>query len=287
MTMIAFATHGDHAEFITDTTSYTANGSAMGHCTKHVTLPHLDAAIITQGGVSFGVHAKINLLEASADVDTFDDLTALTQRLLQAVWGALGTSGEGLVILLGYSPSAGRFTAHTFSSDDGFTHNRVTQPWAIPMPWTARPTDIEVDRHRKRPGRRNLEEDLGAIAAWTAKPPLPEHRGIDEWRHLAETIREQRALIEYGRVFVAGSVLHTRLERGQITTAKIHEFNDQGEEFLRMIEWTFHPIAQLMECHCGSGERFRDCHLAEFHDKPCTCGKAGQTFAECCMVGAA
>lgn len=287
MTLIAFATHGDHAEFITDTTSYTLNGSVMGHCTKHLTLPHLDAAILTQGGQDFGVHAKINLLERSADVDTFDDLTKAAPGLLRSVWNALEPSGDGLVILLGYSPSAGRFTAHLYVSDNHFTETRIHETWAIPMPWTAQPTDLEIDRHRKfrRPGvEHDLEQELGAIAAWKSKPPLPAHHGIEQWRALAQTVREQRALVEYHRVFVAGSVLHTRIDRGRATTTKIHEYNDAGEEFLRMIEWTFHPIAQLMECHCGSGQRFVACHLREFHDQPCTCGTTGKTFRECCMV---
>ncbi len=54
-----------------------------------------------------------------------------------------------------------------------------------------------------------------------------------------------------------------------------------------MVEWTFHPVAQLMAGHCGSDMRFLDCHLAEFHDQPCTCGMSGKGFRECCIVGAA
>lgn len=289
MTLIAFATHGDHAEILTDTTSYTVNGSSLAHCTKILTMPHLDAAVLAQGDAAFGTHAKVTTLEASGQVGTFDELVESAPSWLNTLWEALEPPGDAFVVLVGYSTAQDRFAAYLYASDDGFTQTEVTETWAHPMPFSARPTDLELARHRKRPGAKNmqLEIELGAIAAWQSKPPLPRHHGVSDWRHLAKTIREQRALTEYGRVFVAGSVLYTRLERGQMTTRKIHEFDDHGEEFLQMIAWTFHPIAQLMACHCGSGERFVDCHLARFHDEPCTCGMSGKTFAECCMVGGA
>ncbi len=93
------------------------------------------------------MHAKINLMEASGDADTFDDLADLAQELLVSVCEDLQPSGDRLVILLGYSPRAEQFTAHLYASDDGFTPKRITDAtWAHPMPWIAAPTTSSLSR---------------------------------------------------------------------------------------------------------------------------------------------
>ena len=281
MTLIAFQTHGDHAELITDTTSYTVNGSRLGQCSKLLPLPHMDALIAAQGDSSFGDQAKMVLWQAAAQVATFDDLAEGAPGWLRECWEFEKPSGDAFVLLLGYSPAQGRFTAHLFASEHDFNGQQIEGAWAHPMPFTAQITDLEADRLRRHDGSDSVRE---ALETWNTKPPLPDHNGPDEWTHLGVTIRQQRALTEYARVFVAGSLHYTRLDRGRVITAKVHEFDDQGEEFLRMIQWTFHPIAQLMECHCGSGDTFLACHLAPLMDEPCTCGTSGRALRECCAV---
>lgn len=98
-------------------------------------------------------------------------------------------------------------------------------------------------------------------------------------------VREVRA-VKGGdlRVLVMGKVWHYVIERDRHTSQVIHEFDDSGDEFRAMIAGTFHPIAQLMECPCGSGDRFVDCHLVDLMDQPCPCRKPDVVFANCCMI---
>lgn len=84
---------------------------------------------------------------------------------------------------------------------------------------------------------------------------------------------------------MAGDVFHTRIQRGELHTRRIHSFDDTGEGFQRMVEGTHHPVAQLMPCWCGSGDIALDCHLLADLDQPCRCGRPEpKTFRECCAV---
>lgn len=292
MTMIAFATYGDRAEFMTDTASYTANGSSFGRCTKHLTLPHLDAAVLTQGDALFGEDAKSGALQASAQVATFDELVKTAPAWLADLWQNRRTESAGrmddhaVVFLIGWSDAEQSFTAHAFASEQDFTPLRVKNTWAMPCPWSNRPSGLERRRMLAFGESVGRGEAYRAVAEkWTQKPPLARPGSVEEWRALAVTIREQRALEDFGTVYVAGKVIHTRLERGAVTTRVIHEFDDSGEEFARLIAWSHHPQAQMAVCHCGSGLTYRDCHLAEWYadGRTCACG-SGNPFDGCCRV---
>lgn len=299
MTMIGFAAYDDHAEIITDTASYTLNGAALASCTKFITLPHIDAAVVTQGNSRFGIEAKSVVLQASGQHATFDQLVADTPTQMRFAWSELAKAGqapnsEATVFLLGYSTAVKRFMAYGFASDHkDFEPFAISGTWLMPMPWGHKPSSLEMARFaRFQRDHLATATDVPADAPareaelrrqWAAKPSLPPLHGVDDWTGAALTVRRSRALQGYGNVYVAGKVMHTRLGRGLVQTATIHEFDDSGEEFLQMISGTQHPIAQLMACWCESGKTFLTCHLADQADQPCGC-RSGRTFAECCMV---
>ena len=286
MTLIAFATYGsDRAEFITDSTSYTLRVSNLGRCSKHLTIHHLDAAVLTQGSGDFGTAAKTGLLTASGKVSNFDELADVAPEVLRVVWdggvelGDVHPDADGIVFLLGWSDRDGKWRAYGFPSEDGFEPVKIPGLFVTPSPWEIRPSKMEHARVSQW-WPDHPDNDI-AMKLWSTKPARPAPRTRQEWVDLAIEAREQRSLSgTYGRVIVAGDVFHTVLKRGTIETRKVHTFNDTGDEFLRMVEWTEHPQALAMRCHCESGRPWGDCHALE---EPCGC-RSGKPFGECCML---
>lgn len=298
MTLIAFATYGDHAEFMTDTASYTRHVESMGRTTKHLTLNHIDAAVLTQGDSLFGDHVQGGALQVGGRVYTFDEFLESAPEWIKPIWADVVAEkarpehiADSAVILIGWSDQHSEFVSYVLASVEDFVPRRIRSAWAVPSPWTARPGRFEMARVRealvydKEVGRTQREPDE-ILDLWKAKPVLPRPASVDEWRDLGVAIRDQRAMEQMLQVIVAGELIHTRLDRGAVTSKVIHQFNDAGEEFQALIAWTRHPQAQTMACWCDSGDRFVDCHLAPELDQPCGCGSA-ETFRECCAVSAA
>jgi hypothetical protein len=289
MTMICFATYGDSAEFMTDTVNYNERASTLGHGTKHVTLNHLDAAFLTHGGLYFGDSAKAAALQASHQVATFDELVDSAQTWLRQVWtGALADGAPARpasVFLIGWSGRRERFAAYSLASEQDFAAVPVDEPFVTPTPFTMRPSDLELARFRDYMLEcGDTEADFADMSRrWTSQPAPTRLTRFTEWEQLAMDIRQQRALEQFGRVIVAGRVVHTRLERGSVETQVIGEFDDSGEEFLQLVAFTRHPLGQVQPCWCDSGRRYLDCHLADELDDPCCRGKA---FRDCCMIDA-
>lgn len=255
MTMIAFNVTAHGADILTDTLAYTRNGRSLGRTSKVRLLPHADTAVLSQGSGDLG-QAWVHALGALDRADDFDDLDEGAQQQLPRLWALLNEQRHGgevdsIVFHLGYSPTSGGFRAYAYPSIDDFARLDVTGFYAMPAPFT----------------------ELGDAPAT-----------VTEWVSLAQRIREERAMapVGQGKVFVGADVLHTRLERGSSTTRKVHTFDDTGEELLRMVHGTMHPLFQLSPCPCGSGATVADCHAMPGGD-PCNCG-SGRTFAACCQV---
>lgn len=265
MTLIAFATYGsDRAEFITDTAHYTRMVSKLGHCTKHTLLTHLDAALLAQGDHAFNLRARTVLQEASGDVETFDDLTNWAPGVLNELWQdcrknvPMMENPQATIFLLGWSDRAAKFVAWGHASEHSFEPFKVPGLWVTPAPWTMRPSQVELERVAQ--SEHDDPDVQEALDLWRTKPPRPAPRTPTEWAQLAIETREQRALLTTtARVIVAGDVFHTVLERGSARTARIHRFDDTGDEFQWMLRGTDHPVALTLACGCGSGRPFGDC----------------------------
>ena len=285
MTMIGFATYGDHAEFITDTASYTKYVEELGTATKHLTLHHLDAAVLTQGNGHFGELAKSAALQVAGQVTGFDELTREVTRWLNEMHDQANNPEQCTVFLIGYSEQAEEFVAYAYASEQQFKGVRVSR-WISPAPWTVRPSGIELRRTRAYAA--GGDETRIALwprveSTWTQCHPMVAPASIDEWVTLAQTVREQRCLDDYAQIIVHGKVMHTRLERGNAHTTVIHDFGDDVHEQLKMLNGTRHPLGQMQACWCESGETYRDCHLRWAWGQPCGC-TSGRAFQECHMV---
>lgn len=281
MTMIAIATKGDHAEILTDSARYNLSLSQLDNASKVRHFTHLDAAVVTQGDSVFGVSVKANM---DLMTGTFDQLVELLPLTLPKLWSQEVEGRHGVVAstayLVGYSDEAGEFRAYAMASDQDFEPVPF-ETTCTPMPWSYRPSELEVARLSQAlpegPNRAvNLER-------WAAQPPLPVPQDAADWVDLAKLVREQRALEDYGRVIVAGKVHLARLARGTYRTRVVHTYNDQGEELQQLLALTYHPLAQVAPCWCGSGEALILCHMAEDLDKPCPCASP-RTFRECCAI---
>ena len=231
----------------------------IGRCTKHLTINHLDAAVLTQGDSDFGDQAKVAAKIMSGEVATFDELVDSAPEWLQHTWsGHHPDACDSVVFLLGWSDRAAAFTAHAFASEQAFKPLAVTRPWVMPSPWSLRPSGLELRRlkawHHDHP---QIDQ---AAAAWATRPSLAAPESVEAWVDLAELCREQRALGgRFGHVFVAGDVFHTRLGRGEVHTQRVHQFNDAGDELLQMVAGTYHPLALAAACDCGTGRSFGEC----------------------------
>jgi hypothetical protein len=264
MTLIAFATYGDHAEFITDTASYTRSVTHLGRCTKHLTIPHIDAAVLVQGDSDYGVAVKTGALLTSASVSTFDELVETAPEWLAVLWRDRRETGNGepcesVAFLIGWSDTEQEFTAYAFASEREFKAHRVNRTWVMPCPWDYRPTALELRRMRR--WMHDHPDVDKAAEMWSHCPPVRTPQSVDEWVALAKLARQQRSIREtFARVVVAGDVFHTRLARGEVATRRVHRFNDSGDEFAQMVRWTEHPQALAATCWCDSGATFGECH---------------------------
>lgn len=298
MTLIAFASYNDHAEILTDTFSYVGSLEQTGQTTKHITLNHLDAAVLTTGDAGFTDRARLYALQAAALVKDFDELVATSSEWVRSLWESLhgrtidDPDDWSTLCLVGWSnrvaeglPETGCFRCYVLGPEDGFAPQEAPGLWMSPTPWTHRPSKLEADRLT----RWGLEYDTTrdtireVVADWQAKPLVNKPWNIEDWVHLGQMAREQRALNSFGRIFIAGQLIHTRLERGTVTSQVVHTFDDTGEEFAEMVRHTSHPLGQVQPCWCGSGRRFIDCHLADSLTEPCGC-RSGQEFGNCCAV---
>lgn len=291
MTLISFATYGDHAEFITDTTWYTRYLEKLGLTTKHMHLTHLDAVILTQGDSEFGDYAQVSACKLGAESANFDALLRRLPDTLRAVYGDVGVTperGPCTAFAIGYSEEAGEFVGVVHASEQAFKPLRVTQ-WLMPTPWTLRPSGIELRRLRESMADdvdRSRVDLLPTVEQrWSTMPKMAPPRDVDGWVELAKLANAQRTLDNYAEVLVLGNVIHGRLERGTATTSVVHTFQHTEEELQKILASTRHPIGQMQACWCGSGETFRDCHLRDYWADPCGCG-SGQAFQDCCLVGA-
>ncbi|MDT0201353.1 hypothetical protein [Nocardioides sp. AE5] len=291
MTLIAVACYGDHAEIVTDSIQYSRNASVLGHSTKTLAIHHLDSAVVTQGSVEFGIHAKTYLAVAGADCASLDELTDAAPEILRTLWDALQpTEPMATVLIVGWSPRAQAFRTTCFAAEDNFAPRPAGDMFLIPTPWIYRPSDLEWDRVRTSWAEEDdFEKRVGhdpsmLLAKWRSMPALTPPQGAEGWIDLAEVVRLHRALDGLEKVLVAGNLFHTRLGRGCVTTRVVHQFKDQGEEFLKLVQGTSHPIAQALACGCGSGRPYGDCCLMKYHaDKPCSC-LSGKRFEDCCKV---
>jgi hypothetical protein len=270
--------------------SYTRILEKMGKTTKSVVIHHVDTAVLTQGDSQFGYDIKSVASQIAGQVANYDELMEVIPKHARRMW-AEDIELRGLEIspavgfFVGWSDRAGAFVAHAMASDDDFATRRVTDPRVMPMPWSLRLSDLGLERMME--AERDHPQLDKIVEMWRSKalPARPE--SLEDWHGLGFRIREERSLsTHFGRVIVAGELVHTRIQRGGSITQTIAEFNDEGEEFMQMIGYSQHPQAQVMPRWCDSGERFIDCHLAPHVDEPCGCG-SGQTFRECCSVGAA
>ena len=290
MTLISFATYGDHAEFITDTTWYTRYVEKLGLTTKHMHLTHLDAVILTQGDGDFGDYAQVSARKLGDESPNFDDLLRRLPDTLRAVYGDVGVTPDRAhctAFAIGYSEEAGEFVAFVYAAEQDFKPLRVTQ-WLMPTPWTLRPSGLELRRLRPLRVGDDVERsraDLWPMVEqkWPTMPKMTPPRDVDGWIELAKLAHTQRTLDDYAQVMVLGSVVHGRLERGSATTSVVHTFQHTEEEFRKILSSTRHPIGQMRACWCGSGQTWRDCHLRDYWADPCGC-MSGKTFQDCCLV---
>ncbi|MEP7738123.1 SEC-C metal-binding domain-containing protein [Nocardioides sp. 31GB23] len=286
MTMIGFATYGDHAEFITDTANYTKYVESLGTTTKHITINHIDAACLTQGDGHFGDLAMSALLQVAGQVVGFDELTLHAPKWLDEMHVDAERPENCLVFLIGYSEEAGEFVAYVYASEQGFKRVKVSR-WIFPAPWNLQPSGIELRRTRRYIDQAEQSRvDLWpqVEASWTKRPKMTAPASVEEWVELAKSVREQRCLDDFAQIIVHGKVVHTRLERGTVASSVVHDFGSDDTALLKMLRGTRHPFGQMQACWCGSGETYRDCHLRWAWDQPCGCHKGEKLFKDCHMV---
>lgn len=241
MTLIAFATYGSRAELLTDTASYTDDKEVIRQTTKHLTLNHLDAAVLTTGDGRFTDHVGNVMLQAGSLVATFDELVDGSAEWILDFWQehcenrGLDADDVSSVCLVGYSERHELFRGYVMAREADFEPREVRGVWMSVTPWSHRPDAPELERLTEYAHKFESTHPGGpqAMAEWAAKPTVDKPASVDDWVHLGRMVREQRSFDTYGRILVAGRLIHTRLERGAVTSRVVHRFDDdpEGEEF--------------------------------------------------------
>lgn len=281
MTLVAFATYGkDRAELVTDTSCYDGGARLLARSSKILPIPHLDTVLASQGNTWFGSMVKANASMWAGDAASLDDLIDrlpdLGKRLASESPQPIR---DAILFAVGYSPAKDRFAGYVLTSEDDWTPVEVRGLFVHPSPTAYRPSDLEIGRLASVVHPADLE-----ALRHQPRPEKPATR--EDWITMAKAAREQRACapVETGlKTLVLGQVWHTTLRRGSLSMECIHEFDDSGAEFQRIIAGTLHPQAQLGPCECGSGLRYMECHM-EFHAQdPCLCG-SGDPLEDCCRL---
>ncbi len=237
MTLIAFHAQPDRADIITDTLSYTRTARHLGHTSKVTLMPHLDAAVMTQGSTDFAKAWTAEALTAAEAAD-FDEFAERVGEALPVLWRRLPGVGDdcergranSAVFVVGYSPRRRSFTAHGWASDFAFRRMDLDGLHVMPSPLGVRPSELEL----RRLGR-HFDVYFGDTAPVDRlrRLPPPAAPGSDAgWVELAKTVRADRALADlYSgfKTYVGGSVIHTRLTVGAATQRRVHTFDDTGD----------------------------------------------------------
>lgn len=301
MTLVAFATHPDRAEIITDTAGYTRSSRHLtfGH-RKATPIPGHAAAITSVGSTFFAETFRQVVNRLAADIDTFDDLADVATGLASDLWRHVDDTvtaeraagiGDTEVYLIGFSEAAERFRTVCLPSISGFEPFDVGHVHVRPTPTHLRPSMLEVHRLADVIETQALPQLADAGLERLARmldlpePVAPTTR--DEWVRLAEAIRTTRAVeppLPTGfTVYVAGNVELTTITRDGVDVEVIHQFDDTGDEWREMLAFSLHPDSQLAACACGSGDTYVECCLQIDASDACPCG-SGETFADCCRV---
>src|SRR5450759_491796 len=296
VTLIAFSASKNRADILTDTWSYSFAGRYIGSDSKVQSIPHLDMAHATQGSCEFGALWGVGAVALAMHVGSFDGFVQEAGPFLLEAWNDTCERERtpSVVFIIGYSPEASCFRAYQFASDSDFERQDLEAPFIIPAPTDIRPSDLELARLKGSLLAGQSESDKAEILTvfedWHQRPGLVAPTTVKGWVRLGKHARESRALapsVTSGlKVFVAGSLYHAVLRRGEFTTSRVHTFNDAGAEFAQLVAGTLHPISQYGPCsYCDSGRPFVDCHLASFATQPCPCG-SDKPFEACCSVRA-
>lgn len=283
MTLIGFATYGDSAELVVDSTTYSRSKRDVRVCTKFTPLTHVDAVVAISGDNNFSINATAVLLDLR--VASFDELIESAGGAMRWAWDHTDPrddEGTSVVFLIGFSGAAGEFVAYAVSSDEDFQVRRIEEECLVtPAAISFRPSEHELAHMRRRhPDYAEMIND------WEQEEPLEKPRDPEEWLDVVKEVRYGRSLvIEAMPIMVAGTAYWVRITRDTLATMTLYEFNDTGVELELLVYGTLHPRAQVSICAwCDKGELAAlDCCLLKKADEPCKCG-SDSTFRECCML---
>jgi hypothetical protein len=301
MTYIYIATHEDHASIVTDSWAYSSHATTMGISDKVRMFPHRRLAITASGDLQFTARWSGLIQVLSERTATLDLLNDVAPEMLARLWEAERQSRDGeriaetMVLHVGYSDRAGRFTTTAFTSRHGFRAEPVDGAFVHPTPAGYKVAAHELESLTETlEGRTDpafAQVDAANLAAMRdgalEVPTLDSDGGLASF---AAFVRENRTMISARsllKVLVGGTLYATTITKDAALTARIFDFDDSDETLAEIFSGTLHPIRQLGACdECGSGRRWIDCHGAQMLDRDCLCG-SGRTFGRCCAVSTA
>ncbi len=302
MTVVALHAAADRAVIVTDSWWYSPSARDVGHGTKTVAYPHLQAAHIVQGCSDFATAWAGPDRDLAGHVGSFDEYLQRLPRELLAVGRGLDATvadlraadpdstpaqcGRANVFVVGYSPKLGRYRAVLFAQDHAFMPTPLDGPVVMPSPLSVRPSRFERRQIEATFAAWPHQDDAGFLADWAALPKLQAPESLEEWARLVAAVHVDRTRIPLAsrmKVLTGGTVWATVLEAGGVLQVPIARFGDDLDAARAALAGTMHPVAQLAPCWCGSGVTFRECCLAKAASEPCSCGRP-RPARDCCML---
>ncbi|TFF10551.1 hypothetical protein [Cellulosimicrobium funkei] len=289
--LYADSTAGDCAFILTDTWSYSPAVRHMGISDKCRVYPSRRLAVAIQGNSAFAswwCAAIEELGSASVDLDT---LNLHGPETLRAGWQGHPGAGDTIIVHVGWSEAAGRFTTTVLDSRHDFDPEPYEGVFVHPTPIGYKFSPNELERAEKdhlaalagdiSPERAQMhEQNMEMVRAGDLPiPSLPDNANHVSFAEFVRDNRSRKAAHTMHHVLVGGSLYCTMLAYDGVQVVKLHDFPDDPA----VLAGTLHPVTQHGPCRCGSGKEWIDCHGALELDDPCRC-KSGSRFRDCCAV---
>ena len=295
--LYADTTAGDCALVLTDTWSYSPSARHLSLSDKCRVYPARRLAVAVQGSTWFASWwcSAIELLGAASD--DLDALNAHGPEALRTGWELnqdaphCGHLGDTIIVHVGWSASAGRFTTTIFDSRHDFQPEPYEGVFVHPTPIGYKFSPNELERAEKdhvealqgdiTPERAQMhEQNMEMVRAGDRPvPSLPDNANHVSFAEFVRDNRARKAAHTMHHVLVGGSLYCTMLAYDAVQVVKLHDFPDDPTALVG----TLHPVAQSSPCRCDSGKPWIECHGALELDDPCRC-KSGAPFRDCCAI---
>lgn len=261
MTLLAYRLEEEYVEVVTDTLTVADDGAVIDHAPKVRYAPHLEV-LVAGTGLEFVLKMVGDHVAGigSGSIDDVIPAAAVAARAAAQMCAEAGHASPTVLYLFGWSPCRRRYVGSLMLGGDKEPWEREWQPIDALLENPAYRGDgaggsCRIWPHALQESFNVADETPSSVLGWVDLAEKLRVRMID-------TPPEQR-------VIFGGQLIYSRLEAGGITQRRIHTFDDDGDDFARLLagsanrrgaphRWT--GVGRNDPCPCKSGKKWKQCH---------------------------